>query len=226
MKFEYRTLEDCHEATGTVIVVDVIRAFTNAAFAFSRGVSEIYPVSGVEEALALKAQHSDMLASGEVGGFAPPGFDLGNSPTETSEKDLTGKRLVQRTGAGTQGIVHSKGAGTLLAASFVVAGATVRHVKQFEQEKVTFVITGQRTGNDADEDLSCAEYVESLLRGEQPDPAPYLLRVRQSREAQLDALKIPLFYRDMDRCAALDTFNFAMPVTLENGHYIIRAVPA
>ena len=55
MKFHYTNLGTCHEATG-VVVIDVIRAFTNAAVAFSRGAKEIYPVSGVEEALQLKSQ--------------------------------------------------------------------------------------------------------------------------------------------------------------------------
>ena len=41
MKFHYTNLETCHEATGVVVVIDVIRAFTNAAFAFSRGAREI-----------------------------------------------------------------------------------------------------------------------------------------------------------------------------------------
>ena len=69
MKFHYTDLETCHDTTGVVIVIDVIRAFTNAAFAFSRGAKEIYPVSKVKEALQLKAQIPDSLACGEVGGI-------------------------------------------------------------------------------------------------------------------------------------------------------------
>ncbi len=80
MKFHYHNLETCHEATGTVVVIDVIRAFTNAAFAFSKGAKEIYPVSTVEEALLFKVQNSEALACGEVGGMPPEGFDFGNSP--------------------------------------------------------------------------------------------------------------------------------------------------
>ena len=34
----------------------LLRAFSNAAGAFSRGAKEIYPVSTVEEALALKPE--------------------------------------------------------------------------------------------------------------------------------------------------------------------------
>ena len=48
MNFRYTNLETCHSAIGLIVVVDVIRALTNAAFAFSRGAKEIYPVSTVE----------------------------------------------------------------------------------------------------------------------------------------------------------------------------------
>src|SRR5258706_9006679 len=143
MKFHYTNLETCHEATGVVVVVDVIRAFTNAAFAFSRGALDIYPVSTVEEALQFKSKTPNSLACGEVGGLPPEGFDFGNSPTQTNELDLTEKIIVQRTGAGTQGIVRSVNATTLLAASFVVANATVKHIQKLAPETVNFVITGQ-----------------------------------------------------------------------------------
>jgi 2-phosphosulfolactate phosphatase len=67
MIFYYTNLETYHEATGIVAVIDVVRAFTNAAVACSRGAKEIYPVSGVEEALLLKAQIPNSLVCGEVG---------------------------------------------------------------------------------------------------------------------------------------------------------------
>src|SRR5512141_2433613 len=121
MKIHYSNLETCHAATGTIIVIDVIRAFTNAAYAFARGAKEIYPVGTVEEALRLKAEIPNSLACGEVGGLPPEGFDFGNSPTQTNTLDLNGRLIIQRTSAGTQGIVRSLHAETLLAASLVVA---------------------------------------------------------------------------------------------------------
>ena len=41
MKFNYTSLETCHTASGLVVVIDVLRAFSNAAYAFSRGAKEI-----------------------------------------------------------------------------------------------------------------------------------------------------------------------------------------
>jgi 2-phosphosulfolactate phosphatase len=112
-------LEGATRATGTVAIIDVFRAFTTAAVALANGASKIVMVGTVEEALALRDPGSGHACIGEVGGRAwrhqppvsplrgeaPPGFDFGNSPFEISGVDFGGKTIVQRTSAGTQGIV-------------------------------------------------------------------------------------------------------------------------
>lgn len=225
MNFHYTNLETCHAATGVVVVIDVIRAFTNAAVAFSRGAKEIYPVSGVDEALQLKAQIPNSLVCGEVGGLPPEGFDFGNSPTQTNLLDLNGKIIVQRTGAGTQGIVRSVNAATILASSLVVANATAKYIRKLDSADVTFVITGE-TFSGGEEDFACAEYLEALLKDQQPHPAPYIERVLKSRDAimHLDPSQ-PAFPRsDLDHCTNIDAFDFAMPVTKEKGRHVMRAL--
>jgi 2-phosphosulfolactate phosphatase len=226
MKFHYTNLETCHEASGVVVVIDVIRAFTNAAFAFSRGAKEIYPVSKVREALELKAEIPNSLVCGEEGGIPPDGFDFGNSPTQTNTLDLSNHIIVQRTGAGTQGIVRSIKADIILAASFVVARATARYIQLLPIASLTFVITGQYAPEHGDEDLACAEYLESLIRGEQPDPAPYIERVYRSRDALLHLdPNLPAFpLSDLDHCTHIDAFTFVMLVSRENGRPVLRAV--
>lgn len=226
MKFHYTNLETCHEATGVVIVIDVIRAFTNAAFAFSRGAREIYPVSKVKEALQLKAQITNSLACGEEGGLPPEGFDFGNSPTQTNILDLSGCVIVQRTGAGTQGIVRSVKADLILATSFVVANATARYIRMLPVVNITFVITGQYAPEHGDEDMACAEYLQALLSGQQPDPTSYIDRVYKSRDALLHLdPNLPEFPRsDLDHCTNIDAFDFAMLVSKENGRPVLRAI--
>jgi len=226
MKFHYTNLETCHEARGMVVVIDVIRAFTNAAFAFSRGAKVIYPVSTVEEALQFKAETPNSLACGEVGGMPPEGFDFGNSPTQTITLDLSGRVIVQRTGAGTQGIVRSTKAETIVAASFVVANATTQYIQKYSPKSVTFVITGQYGIDGGDEDIACAGYLEALLKGQNPNRTPFVERVLKSRDAliHLDPSQ-PAFPRtDLDHCIQIDAFDFAMLVNKENGHHIMRAI--
>ncbi|MCC6499313.1 MAG: 2-phosphosulfolactate phosphatase [Anaerolineales bacterium] len=226
MKFHYTNLETCHEATGMVVVVDVLRAFSNAAYAFARGAKEIYPIANVDEALKFKSETPYSLAAGEVGGLQPEGFDLGNSPTQTKDMDLSGKVIVQSTGAGTKGIVRSVKAETMLAASFVVASATTQFIRKLEPEVVTFVITGQYRPGHGDEDLACAEYLEALFNGQKPDPQPFINRVFDSRDAiqHLDPNQTAFPLSDLDLCTHIDAFDFAMLVSKENGRHVMRAI--
>jgi len=225
MKFHYTNLETCYTATGMVVVVDVIRAFTNAAFAFSRGADRIYPVSGVDEALEFKRLNPEVLVFGEVGGIPPAGFDSGNSPTHTETLDLTGRVIVQRTGAGTQGVVRSVQATAMVAASFVVTSVTVKYIQRLRPDDVSFVVTGETYDGGA-EDLACAEYLETLLRGESPNTADYIERVRNSHDGQqfLDGSLPHAPASDLEHCISVDKFRFAMPVIRENGRHVMRAV--
>ena len=83
------TLENGHKDTDTAIAIDVIRAFTTSAFAFSQGAHEIALVSAVEYALKLKARFPHALIMGEDGGHPVEGFDFGNSPTLLLDQDLS-----------------------------------------------------------------------------------------------------------------------------------------
>jgi 2-phosphosulfolactate phosphatase len=111
---------------GAVVVIDVIRAFTTAAYAFAAGASRIYFVGTVTEALACKAAHPGALAMGEEHGRRPAGFDFSNSPVEVAHADLDGRTLVQRTSAGTQGVLSARHATRMWCASLVCASATAR----------------------------------------------------------------------------------------------------
>ncbi len=223
MKFNYTSLETCHTTSGLVLVIDVLRAFSNAAYAFSRGAKEIILVSTVEEALTLKSKIPNSKAMGEVGGLPPAGFDFGNSPTQILEEDLTGLTLIQRTGAGTQGAVRCVNADIMLATSYVVAEATVKHVLKMAPSEITFVITG---GFNNDEDVSCAEYLESLFKGQKPDIKPFVKRVYDSRDAEqhLDPNQPEFPESDLDYCTQVSHFNFSMPITRNKNQLTMQAI--
>jgi 2-phosphosulfolactate phosphatase len=95
-------LEGAQRATGTVVIIDVFRAFTTAAVALTRGASKIIMVSDVEEALALRSSGIGDLCMGEVGGHKPADFDFGNSPFELAGAEVEAKTIIQRTSAGTR----------------------------------------------------------------------------------------------------------------------------
>src|SRR5690606_23063327 len=102
-------LETCATATGTVVVIDVLRAFTTAALAFAAGAAEIRPVATIDEVLAARDADPSLLAMGEIEGMPVAGFDFDNSPAGLAARahEVAGRVLVQRTTAGTQGLVRS-----------------------------------------------------------------------------------------------------------------------
>ena len=81
-------VEGARRARGTVVIIDVFRAFTTEAVAFRRGAKKIILVGSPEEALRLRSDGIADLCVGEVHGMRPAGFDYNNSPYEMSEADL------------------------------------------------------------------------------------------------------------------------------------------
>ena len=97
-------LDGAREATGHAVIVDVFRAFTTAAFCVAAGAREVVLVADHEQALAMKREDPSLFLTGEIDGRPIPGFDVGNSPSAIEPLDLAGRRVVQRTSAGTQGV--------------------------------------------------------------------------------------------------------------------------
>lgn len=140
---------EAEQAEGIVIVIDVIRAFTVAACAFAGDASSLWLVRTVEEALALRELDPGALLAGEIGGRLIPGFDLNNSPHLMSQADVRGRRIIQRTGAGTQGAVAARNTTHLLVCSLANARATAHYAAQLSQSSglpITFHLTESNDG--------------------------------------------------------------------------------
>ncbi len=209
----------------TVVVIDVLRSFTSAAVALANGAAAIHPVDGAATAAALAARLPGALSIGAVGGGDPiPGFDFGNSPSRLAAARFDDRPVVLSTAAGVRGLQRFHGAGRLFAASLVCAAATAAAIRASAAREVCFVITGEWVDRDGDEDIACADYIEALLNGDRPDPAHYARRVRESdfgrRFGDPDWPNLPL--ADLELCADIDRFDFALPVYREDGQLVIR----
>ena len=232
MQFQRVVLAESAQATGTAVVIDVLRAFTSACYALGAGAEEIILVSKVDQAFALRHQFPGALLMGEVGGAPIPGFDFSNSPAHYKNQEVAGRRLIQRTSNGTQGVIGASHADTILAASFVCAGATARYLQHVAPDIVTFVITAWHadspSAHHGDEDAACADYIEALLTQDDPDPAPYLARVAASPTGKLFLENNRPEYpaTDLAYCTQLDRFPFALPIKRhENALLIMKPYP-
>ncbi|MFI0895740.1 2-phosphosulfolactate phosphatase [Streptomyces sp. NPDC020983] len=208
------------------VVLDVMRAFTTAAWVFGRGAEKIVLAASLDEALALGQRHPEWLALKD--GPPAPGFGAVNSPYLLRDCDLGGRTVVQKTTSGTVGALAVRDASLVLCASFVVAEATAGLLRERGPDSVTYVVTGE--DGRAEEDLACAQYIAG--RATDPagtDPGDFLRRAERSRAAAelTEGVREGSRPEDVALCLELDRFPFAMVAAVEGAHMVLRphAVP-
>jgi 2-phosphosulfolactate phosphatase len=220
----YVGIAECEQVRGTAVVIDVLRAFTTAAWAFHMGVERIILSAGLDQALKLKARFPGSLALKDA--EPHPGFELSNSPVELQHvAGLAGRTLVQQTTAGTVGAVAARKADSLFCASFVCARATAEALRVADTQEGYFVVTGDN--GTAEEDRACAEYIARLVDDPDADPLPYWRRAEASRAAsvirrRVEARTPGVDARDVEACLEANRFDFAMRVSQEEGLLVLR----
>jgi 2-phosphosulfolactate phosphatase len=207
-------------APSVAVVIDVMRAFTVAAWAFAKGADKIVLAESLDQALAVKADHPDWVTLKD--GPPAPGFDAINSPGLLRSADLTGQTVVQKTTSGTVGALAARNSSLLLCASFVVAEATAQLLRARQVDGVTFVVTGE--DGQADEDLACAQYIARRAAGVPTDATEFVRRAAESRAATglKNHVRQGAHPDDVALCLELDRFAFAMVATLEESLMVLR----
>ncbi|NPV39810.1 MAG: 2-phosphosulfolactate phosphatase [Anaerolineae bacterium] len=224
MKINRVDLEHCGHETDMVVVIDVLRAFTTAAIAFSRGAKDIILAGSVENLFQLAKNFPQALTIGEVNGIPIEGVNFGNSPSIIEKADLENRTIIQRTTAGTQGILRSTNARIILATSLCCGWATARWIERESPDSLTLVETGVLDGGWGDEDKACADYVEALIRGETIDHHDLIRRVVGSRSGSFySSVHDDVFPRqDLAIATDIDRFNFTMKVFQIGDNYCLR----
>ena len=221
----YSLFEGAMQAKGTVAVIDVFRAFTTAAVALANGALKIVMVRTVDEALASREAGIGKICMGEVRGRAPEGFDFGNSPFEVSTVDFRGKTIIQRTSAGTQGIVEAASrAERLYAASLVTAEATVRALLSHSPDQISLVAMGENGLKRTNEDELCAIHLRNRLEGRPGDPEAIRRLILAGGEVGrfYDPSRPYLHPEDVDIALDIDRYDFAVSVEFEDGRPVAR----
>jgi 2-phosphosulfolactate phosphatase len=214
--------------TGAVVAIDVLRAFTTAAYAFGAGADAIYLVATIDEAIAFTRSYPATLAMGEERGRRPEGFQFSNSPAEIARADLTGRTLVQRTSAGTQGVIAAANATRLWCASLVCATATARAINEAGLGPPAYVITGRFQNGPQDsgsDDVACAEFIERTRTGLPVDEAACIDGIANSGEAVRTLLlgEGHADPHDIVLATRIDAFEFSMEVTRNPMGLCLRA---
>jgi 2-phosphosulfolactate phosphatase len=227
MEIRRADLATAPEPVDAVVVVDVLRSFTTAAYACAAGARAIYLVDEVARALALRTELPNALTIGAAPGGSPiPDFDLTNSPAALAGRDLSGRELIQCTAGGVRAVTAWQDAPWLFAASLVCARATVRQLRRLAPARLTIVVTGKWTDRDGDEDFACADYIDALLREDTAAAAPFEARVRGSDFARrfTGAPGTSHPAGDVTCCALADRFDFALRVVRRGARLVLQPV--
>lgn len=215
---------------GPVVVIDVFRAFTTAAFALCAGIHSVECVESVQAALDLKRGSPGALLFGEEHGMAPTGFDLGNSPLPFLDPmtEMAGRQAIQRTSNGTRGLAWCE-TEHLYAAAAVIASATVGHLRSAHPgQTVHLVCTEPEPG----EDLACARFLARELAGDAPSAEALAQELQQIAAAEVGRIRerhgeerAAAFEADYVSCSEVDCVDVVMQVNqTEPGRLVLQAV--
>jgi len=186
----------------TAVVFDVLRATSTMVTALANGVTEIYPVASIPEALELKGRMPRVLLAGERRGVPFDGFDLGNSPLDY--RKLAGERIVSLTTNCTAALRACANAGEVLMGSLLNMGALVEYLKEQEPANLLLVCAGtvreaaledlfgagMLCSNFREVDMTdAAKIAASVFRKYQEDPVHCLHESLRGRALMADGLR-------------------------------------
>ncbi|MEL6371022.1 MAG: 2-phosphosulfolactate phosphatase [Pseudomonadota bacterium] len=172
---------------GLTIVIDLLRAFTTTHYAILNGAYDIILVGSIEEARSLKVANKDsVLLAGERCAVPIEGFDFGNSPAEINRhRKLLNKTLVLTTTNGVTAALHEMQSGDVVLTGFSNSYGTIEYVGQsLPASGVVNIVASHPTGDD---DMACAEYLRSMLLGENPNLDDTQARILNCEAAQKSA---------------------------------------
>lgn len=181
----------------TAVVVDVLRATSTIAIAFTQGARSVHPVESPDHAHRRAEALDDVVLVGERNRGSLDGF-VDNSPAALAEMDLTGQDVVLTTTNGTRALLASQDAERVLAGGLVNAS---RLAERVAGEDVALVAAGWE-GRPAEDDTACCAYLAELLEGGQPD----LEATLEELEASTSARKLREHGKgdDVDLCLSVD----------------------
>jgi 2-phosphosulfolactate phosphatase len=145
-------------------------------------------------------------------------------PFEISGVNFSGKTIIQRTSAGTQGIVAASKANRLYAVSLVTAEATARALLSGSPDQVSLVAMGDNGLKRTDEDELCAIHLRNRLEGRPSDADTIRRLILAGGEVGRfhDPARPYLHPEDVDIALDIDRYDFALRVNFEDGRPVAR----
>lgn len=150
-----------HNPEAVVVVVDIFRATTTMAAAFSNGVRSIRPVATVEEAESYKTRGWLVGAERHVKRCAFA--DFGNSPFDYTPEKVAGQDVIFTTTNGTRAITIAKSAYRVVTGAFINLQAVVDYCLSLRRD-VIVLCSGWQDKVNVEDTLFGGALTDILLR--------------------------------------------------------------
>ncbi|MCH8548416.1 MAG: 2-phosphosulfolactate phosphatase [Balneolaceae bacterium] len=155
-----------------VVIIDVLRATSTIVTALMNGARGVIPVEDMGEAskIAQNVDSDNYLLCGEKDGMKIEGYNLGNSPLEYTNEEVSGKTLIFNTTNGTKAIKKSLGSAVVYIASFLNENAVVEALRN-EKRDVVLVCAGWKGRLAMEDSLLAGSIIHKSCGGTLPENA-------------------------------------------------------
>ncbi len=144
-----------------VVISDILRATTAICAAFENGVKNLIPVSGLDEAMALKKK--GYLVAAERDGLVLDFADFGNSPFNFHPEQVKDQTIVYSTTNGTQAIMMAAEARHVAVGAFINLTALAQWLITRRCD-VLVLCAGWRNRYNLEDSVFAGALAEALIR--------------------------------------------------------------
>jgi 2-phosphosulfolactate phosphatase len=166
---EIRALKEVDLRETSIVVFDVLRATSSLITGLAHGVAAFFPVKTVEAAREWKERDPHLLLAGERDGIPPPGFDLGNSPSEF--KNVRDRQIIITTTNGTAALEQVRNARTVLVGALVNIAALAQFIEASSPQHLLLVCAGTGERFSLEDAVGAGALLASLKRTDYSDAA-------------------------------------------------------
>lgn len=204
-------LHQAKDATGLVVVIDVLRAASVEAYLLDQGVEYIFPVDSPEKGLLLKNEFKNSILVGEKDGKILPGYDINNSPSDILSANITQKIAIHSSTFGTKGLESLINADEIIFGSLVISNSILRYIKLKNPKILSILALGE-------DDDYVAEYFEKKIKNVPCNESEIIDKIKSLPflSGYFDSKMTQFPVKDLDLCLAFNKFNFICSVNKVN----------
>lgn len=168
------------EHLGTSVVIDVLRATSTAAVLAARGAPRMFAVETPDDLRRMTDGEEELLVVSELEELASLPNRIDNSPVTARTVDISKRAPILVTTNGTKALAAAaRQSDIVLLASFLNLKGVAEHIRATAPKKVTLLPAGKFSdASGRIEDDLCAQMLESVLIGRDPNEREVFERIR------------------------------------------------